>query len=69
MAKFFSTGAERATLVGGVSRIFINKWVVLGAIGLILYMTGGFNLIMSNPAMLVFGGLLLFVIVFMGGKQ
>lgn len=59
---------EDALVMGSISRIFLNKWVILAIIFLILYFTGGFNIIANNPTFLVIGGLALLTII-IGGRK
>ena len=52
------------------SESWFNKWVILALIGLVVYFTGGFKFITSNPALIIFAILALIVInAFNGSKK
>ncbi len=52
-----------------VSTVLINKFVLIAAVGLLIYFTGGFDIITENPILVVFAGLLLLVTMSEGGKK
>lgn len=66
MASTLTIGGGQTSLT---SNIVFNKWVLIAITGIIIYLMGGFDVIADNPALVVFAGLILFIIMFTRGKK
>lgn len=52
-----------------ITSTILSKWGIIAIVGLVIYLTGGFDIITDNPIIVIFLGLLLVVMNFVGGKK
>ena len=46
-----------------ITNIVFNKWTLIVGGILIIYLSGGFNIITDNPILMVFAGLILLIVI------
>ena len=51
-----------------VTRTVFSKWGILAIVALIVYLTGGFSIITDNPTIVIFLGLIMLVMNYVGKK-
>ena len=52
-----------------ITNIVFNKWTLIVGGILIIYLSGGFNIITDNPILMVFAGLILLIVIFNKDKK